>query len=121
MTSGTFGELFVQFRLLQFDVQAAAPLADSGNDLIAVRGEIFRAISVRATTGTTFNKPKPERLYHILAVVRFQVERGGVLLDRSDLFLVPNEVVDSMPNRISELERYRICEELVNEFFPNRG
>jgi hypothetical protein len=47
LNTGTFGELFTQFRLLQFDVQAAAPLKDTGNDLIAVRGEVLRAISVR--------------------------------------------------------------------------
>jgi len=87
LNTGTFGELFAQFRLLQFDVQAAPPLKDTGNDLIAVRGEVFRAISVRATTGSTFNKPKAGRLYHILAVVRFQKsEVGEVLLDQTDLF-----------------------------------
>jgi hypothetical protein len=36
MRIGTLGELLVQLRLLQFDVQAAPPLKDSGNDLIAV-------------------------------------------------------------------------------------
>jgi hypothetical protein len=119
MTSGAFGELFVQFRLLQFDVQAAAPLEDSGNDLIAVRGEVFRAISVRATTGETFNKPKAERLYHVLAVVRFQKsEVGEVLLDKTELFLVPRHHVAHLPNKVSELSRYQICEELVDAFFP---
>ena len=120
MTSGVFGELFVQFRLLQFDVQAAAPLEDSGNDLIAVRGEVFRAISVRATTGKTFNKPNPKRLYHILAVVKFKKSDGGVELDQSDLFLVPRHHVESLQNTVSSLERYRICEELIDAFFPRR-
>jgi hypothetical protein len=119
MTSGAFGELFVQFRLLQFDVQAAAPLEDSGNDLIAVRGEVFRAISVRATTGMSFNKPNPKRIYHILAVVKFQKnEIGEVLLDKTDVFLVPREHVGKLPNRVSELGRYRIRDKLVDAFFP---
>ena len=33
---GTFGEGFVQLKLLQFDVQSAPPIKDSGNDLIAM-------------------------------------------------------------------------------------
>lgn len=35
LATGTLGELLVQFRLLQFDIQAAPPLKDSGNDLVA--------------------------------------------------------------------------------------
>jgi hypothetical protein len=33
--TGTFCELLVQIRLLQYGVQAAPPIKDSGNDLIA--------------------------------------------------------------------------------------
>jgi len=43
---GTFGELFVQLRLLQYEIQAAQPLKDTGNDLIAIKGEVFKAIQV---------------------------------------------------------------------------
>ncbi len=49
--TGTIGELLVQLRLFQYGVQAAPPLKDSGNDLIAVRRETFRAVQVK-TTGT---------------------------------------------------------------------
>jgi len=48
---GTIGELLVQLRLLQFHVQAAAPLKDSGNDLIAVRATRFHTIQVKTTGG----------------------------------------------------------------------
>ena len=41
---GTIGELLVQLRLLLYQVQAAHPIKDSGNDLIAVKGEVSRAI-----------------------------------------------------------------------------
>ena len=44
--TGTVGELLVQIRLLQFGVQAAPPIKDSGNDLIAVNDREFRAVSV---------------------------------------------------------------------------
>jgi 5-hydroxyisourate hydrolase-like protein (transthyretin family) len=46
---GAIGELLVQLRFLQYDVQAAPPLKDSGNDLIAIRGEQWRAIQVKTT------------------------------------------------------------------------
>ena len=48
---GTIGELLVQLRLLQYDVQAAPPIKDSGNDLIAVKGEAFRGVQVKTTAG----------------------------------------------------------------------
>jgi hypothetical protein len=48
--TGTVGELLVQMRLLQHDVQAAPPLKDSGNDLIALRGFVVRTIQVKTTT-----------------------------------------------------------------------
>ena len=38
MKTGTIGELLVQLRLLQYNVQAAPPIKDSGNDLIAIKG-----------------------------------------------------------------------------------
>ena len=108
----------MQFRLLQFNVQAAQPLKDSGNDLIAIRGDAFRAVSVRATTGKRFNKPKKERKYHILAVVRFQkTEGGGVSLDASDLFLIPQTEVAALSNKIVDLGHFRICQDLVDYLF----
>ncbi len=46
---GSFGELLVQIRLLQHGVQAAPPIKDSGNDLIAIRRTVFKAVQVKTT------------------------------------------------------------------------
>jgi hypothetical protein len=46
---GTLGELITQTFLLAHGVQAAPPIKDSGNDLIAVRGGSFRAVQVRTS------------------------------------------------------------------------
>jgi len=46
-------------RLFQHGVQAAPPLKDSGNDLIAVRERVFRAIQVKTTTQDRFDLRKP--------------------------------------------------------------
>jgi len=69
MESGKVGELLVQIRLLQFGVQAAPPVIDSGNDLIAVKKFVYKSIQVKSTSGDTFKKPKDDCLYHLLAVV----------------------------------------------------
>lgn len=66
---GTLGEILVQAYLLAHGVQGAPPVKDSGNDLIAVRGNSFRAIQVRTSASGKIHKPSPDCLYHILAVV----------------------------------------------------
>jgi hypothetical protein len=59
LKTGTIGELLVQLRLLQYCVQAAPPIKDSGNDLIAVRGEEFRGIQVKTSTKGRFRRYRP--------------------------------------------------------------
>jgi len=59
--TGDLGELLVQIRLLQFDVQCARSKSDSGNDWLATRGDAFRAIQVKTTTGDpTFRESRRE-------------------------------------------------------------
>lgn len=94
---GTIGELLVQLRLLEYGVQAAPPLKDSGNDLIAVNGREFRSVSVKTTGRDTYEKPA-NRLYHVLAVVKLVIE-NGVLLDLSPIWLMtPDEVQQASPS-----------------------
>ncbi len=71
---GTVGELLVQLRLLQCGVQAAPPMKDSGNDLIALRGFVMRTIQVKTTTGEIPRWPPARCQYHLLAVVRLEGE-----------------------------------------------
>ncbi len=72
--TGTVGELLVQLRLLQYDIQAAPPLKDSGNDLVALRGFAVRTIQVKTTTEAVPAWPPNARRYHLLAVVRLEGE-----------------------------------------------
>jgi hypothetical protein len=119
---GTFGELLVQLRLLEFDVQAAQPLKDSGNDLIAIRGDAMRAIQVKATKieedGYRVRGELPER-YHALAIVKFEGGEGTLYLDQSRVFLIVKEEVG--PGRFSEeeLERHALSAEVVDRLFPH--
>jgi len=115
--TGTVGELLVQVRLLQYGVQAAPPIKDSGNDLIAVNGEQFRAVSVRTTTTGTYCKPDGRRAYHVLAVVHLVGADRDIWLDKSRVFLVPHSSVASVSTDCRYLEEYELTRERVAELF----
>jgi hypothetical protein len=115
--TGLFGELLVQIRLLQYGVQAAPPIADSGNDLIAVNRKEFRTISVRTTTKTTYTKPKNARLYDVLAVVRLVGDDNVVSLDSSQVFLIPKRAVEKAPTNVGRLGKYAFSRERVRALF----
>lgn len=115
---GTLGELLVQIRLLQFDVQAAAPLKDSGNDLIAVKRRRFHTIQVK-TTGTQDvpQWPNAERIYSLLAVVRLTGEDRSVMLDESDIYLIPKCQLPGLPRSWQALHPYMMTPEHVDTLF----
>jgi len=117
--TGTIGELLVQLRLLQYGVQAAPPIKDSGNDLIAVRGKTFRATQVKTTTGSTYSKANLPDLYNILAVVHLVGSGKVVFLDKSRVFLIPKEDVDGLSTHVDRLEKYKLTKELVDKLFQS--
>ena len=118
---GTLGELLVQIRLLRYGVQAAPPIKDSGNDLIAVNGNEFRAVSVRTTTSNAYLRPDSRRRYHVLAVVHLVGSDRDVELDQSRVFLIPRDDVSTVPADCRRLEQYLLCREHVERLFgpPN--
>lgn len=82
---GTLGELFVQLRLLEYGVQAAPPIKDSGNDLIAIKGETVKFIQVK-TESRLRNLPK---IYHLIAIVNLQYSKGGsLMLNESKIWIL---------------------------------
>ena len=119
---GTLGELLVQLRLLEFDVQAAPPLKDSGNDLIGIRGTAMRAIQVKATKievpGYQIRANELPPLYHILAIVKLEGDETNLHLDRSRVFLLAKEDVLNGHCGEEDLQRHAIGEELVDRLFP---
>jgi hypothetical protein len=115
--TGLFGELLVQIRLLQYGVQAAPPIEDSGNDLIAVNGKEFRTVSVRTTTSTTYTKPNSARVYDVLAVVHLDGGDNEVYLDRSQIFLIPKRAVSKVSTSVRRLGKYGFSEDLVEWLF----
>ena len=119
-TKGTFGELLVQLRLLQYGVQAAPPFKDSGNDLIAIRGEEFRAIQVKTRApggGVRINKKKLPKLYHIMAIVLLDPNGEGtnLSLDMCWVYLLTKEEFEE---GFPDLAPFRINQERVDALFP---
>ena len=123
--TGTFGELLVQLRLLQYEVQAAPPLKDSGNDLIAIKGESFKAIQVK-TTGEShkiaFNfKGLSKKKYHLLALVfldqKESDEPNALSIDECKIYLLNNEDVEKGSYSKLELAEYELNKELINDIF----
>lgn len=117
INTGVTGELLVQLRLLENGVQAAPPLADSGNDLIAIRGEVFRAVQVKTTTREVFTKGNLPEHYHILAVVQLQSDEDKLYLDRSRVFLIARDEVDGLSTHIDNLEDFLLTPPLVDKLF----
>lgn len=120
LITGTTGELLVQLRLFQYGVQAAAPLKDSGNDLIAVRGNTFRAVQVK-TTGNedgTWTYPE-ERLYHVLALVRLKGHDNQLNLDECEIYLIDRETVEAGGfNLRFPGDQHKISQDLVDRLIP---
>jgi hypothetical protein len=117
LVTGTIGELLVQLRLLEFRVQAAPPIKDSGNDLIAVRGPVFCAIQVRSTAGKTYSVRKLPKFYHVLAVVHILGEGRKLYLDGCRIFFIPKPLVPKTPRRIDKIGRFEICQDYIDILF----
>lgn len=96
---------------------------DSGNDLIAIRGQHFKAIQVRTTTGDRIDKPDgPEQggpLYDILAVVKVPMKDGKILVHEAEIYLFGSEEVLTISRKLSGYPQRRISSALVDELFGN--
>lgn len=114
---GTVGELLVQLRLLQFDVQAAPPLKDSGNDLIAIRGSAMRTVQVKTTKAPRPRFPSKKRRYDLLALVQFHGHDRTLLLDQSVVYLIPKESLVHVSRSWQALVHFKLTKEHVNSLF----
>lgn len=115
--TGTIGELLVQIRLLQFDVQAAPPLKDTGNDLIAVRGGTFRAIQVKTTAGDHFDLRHLPRRYHIVACVHLVGQDRTLDLDKSGIYVLGRHEVRKTRWGLEELTAHELSQQLIDRLF----
>lgn len=107
LKTGTLGELFVQLKLLEYGIQAAPPLKDSGNDLVAVKGEFIKLIQVKTSINKKPSKGKLPEIYHLLALVELVFKDNKINYDKSKIWIIKNNT-----NEEKELSQH-----LVNEMF----
>lgn len=118
MAKGTIGELLVQLRLLQYGVQAAAPIKDSGNDLIALKRYAIKTIQVKTCTNR-FETPLdlPEN-YHLVALVKLHGYDTELQLDQTKVYLVPRAQLDGLHvNCEADMAPFSISQGLVDGLF----
>ena len=116
---GTFGELLVILRLLEHQIQASFTLKDSGNDLLAVKGDVFKAIQVKSSVRGIFDHLPPiSKKYHLLALVSLRGEQMHLDLNRSKIYLLTKEEIDGHSSISENQLEGRLLEDRVNDFFP---
>jgi hypothetical protein len=118
LIDGTLGELLVQAQLLQHDVQAAPPLRDTGNDLIAVRESAMRAIQVKTTQADHYILPKKTKKYDILAAVKLVGHKNKVTFDQCKIFLIGKNELAGLPRKFSKIDAYELSQERIDALFP---
>ena len=121
LTTGTVGELLIQLRLLQYDVQAAPPLKDSGNDLIALRGFEIRCIQVKTTSDSVPQWPLDTNQYHLLAIVRLAGEGRELRLDECELHLLTKSELANVHRSWDGLRGFALTSSRVDELFGVEG
>jgi hypothetical protein len=117
MRIGTIGELLVQLRLLQHNIQAAPPIKDSGNDLVALKGRQVRLIQVKTTATHVFPKlPGKKKIYDLLAIVDLRGFDQKLDLDYTNIFLIPKDDLPKVGRTLGSLDEYTL-EKVVDEYF----
>ena len=98
LKNGTFGEIYVQLRLLLYNVQAAPPIKDTENDLIAVFDDHFKAVQVKTVNSFPVKisiKNLPDK-YHILAIVVIDQSTenpSSIKMDKCSFYLLEKSEV----------------------------
>jgi len=120
METGLVGELLVQLRLLEFGVQAAPPIRDTGNDLVALRGYQVRLVQVKSTWTTMVQVRGLPDKYNLLAVVFLKKDGDGFKLDDSSVHLISRHQLNALGRSLSpaKLAGFRISQAQVDSLFP---
>lgn len=103
--TGTIGELLVQLRLLEYGVQSAPPIKDSGNDLIAVRGRAVKFVQVKTSEKgipAIRNLPKNWDIVCLVELKRNSAHK--LMLDKSKISVLEKD----------KIKKNELDQELVN-------
>ena len=114
LATGTLGEIFVQLRLLQFGIQAAPPIKDTGNDLVAFHGRVVRTLQVKTSANRISKDRRLPQHYDILALVQLWSVDGVVELDSSRIFFVPHVAVQDTRRSLTSLAQYELVHDNID-------
>ena len=114
LATGTLGEILVQLRLLQFGVQAAPPMKDTGTDLVAFRGRTVRTIQVKTAINRVSRDRRVPPHYDVLALVLLRSDNGIVELDASRIFLISKNFAQETRRGLHSLATYELCHNNVD-------
>jgi len=115
---GTLGELLAQLYLLANGVQAAPPLRDSGNDLIACRRRDILALQVKTRKKHSFSKHHLPELYDGGVFVVLREDRGICDISKPDVYLMSRAEIEAAASfGAKAMRQFRICPERVDEVF----
>jgi hypothetical protein len=116
--SGKVGELLIQIKLLLNGIQAAPPILDSGNDLVAICGRTIKTIQVKTKENSTPNwdiRPT-EREYDILALVELAMDPRD--LSDAKIYLLSKDEVNRRTINKSTIND-KLFDSQIKKFFPN--
>lgn len=111
LETGTFGELLVQLRLLEYGVQATPPIKDSGNDLIAIKGRVVKFIQVKTSKHRIPTGRKFPKVWDIACLVKLKIDSmsNRLLLDKSKIIIFEKD----------KNEKSELSQELVNKIWKS--
>ena len=109
MVLGTLGEVFSQLRLLELGIQAAPPIKDSGNDLIAIKGEVVKYIQVKTSATKIERVNNLPGIYHLVFLVEFESDESGIKYDDSKIWVINKDE--------SVSEKKELTQELVDSIW----
>lgn len=112
MKKGTIGEVLVFLKLLMHDVQGNFVFKDTGNDMLAVKGRVIKAVQVK-TDGGWSKLNREERMYDIAALVKLKYESDKISLDKSEIYLLSKAEADE---NIQNIRSGTLSEDLKERF-----
>ena len=116
---GKVGELLIQIKLLFNGIQAAPPILDSGNDLVAICGHTIKTIQVKTKENSTPNwdiRPT-EREYDMLALVELATEPGN--LSDAKVYLLSKDDFNGRRTINKSTINDKLFDSQIKIFFPN--
>lgn len=101
LETGTIGELLIQLRLLEYGIQAAPPIKDTGNDLIAIRGKVVKFVQVKTSEKRIPARRKSSKIRDFTFLVKLKrSSHNKFLLDESII-----KVWEENKNEVNELNQ----------------